>query len=111
MGLTTPCRWSSVRIATARWVPTRDASPASIFTRAALQIGAGITVGLIGFLGVFRLTGGSVRELLPSLVLVAGIMTTVGLLRSTSYAQDAAPRSSWALIVERNSWYRIGLAM
>jgi putative ABC transport system permease protein len=60
---------------------------ASIFTRAALQIGAGITVGLIGFLGVFRLTGGSVRALLPLLVLVAGIMITVGLLASMGPAR------------------------
>jgi putative ABC transport system permease protein len=60
---------------------------ASIFARATLQIGAGIAVGLICFLGVFKLTGGSVRELLPSLVLVAGIMITVGLLASMAPAR------------------------
>jgi putative ABC transport system permease protein len=60
---------------------------ASIFARAALQIGAGIAIGLIGFLGVFQLTGGSVRELLPLVVLVAGIMITVGLLASMGPAR------------------------
>jgi putative ABC transport system permease protein len=60
---------------------------ASIFARATVQIGAGIAIGLIGFLGVFKLTGGSVRELLPLLVLVAGIMITVGLLASMGPAR------------------------
>jgi putative ABC transport system permease protein len=60
---------------------------ASIFTRAALQIGAGIAVGLIGFLSVLKLSGGSVNELVPALVAVAGIMTTVGLLASIGPAR------------------------
>ena len=60
---------------------------ASIFARAALQIGTGIAVGLIGFLTAARLGGLSVRELAPVLVIVAAIMTMVGLSASIGPAR------------------------
>jgi predicted permease len=60
---------------------------ASIFTRAALQIGAGIAVGLIGFLSVLKFSGGSVRELILPLILVIVSMTIIGLLASIGPAR------------------------
>ena len=62
---------------------------ASVFARASAQLGAGILVGLIGAVAVDRLTGrGPVHDgNAVILLVVAAVMTTVGLLAATGPAR------------------------